>query len=90
MVALVFALGVGLCLFTVVALLVFGYLLFEAISSVIRGHGDDYNDLEFGDDEEDLDSWLEGTRTTRKTSDSELKPLLGTIYPRDAEDEGKN
>jgi len=84
---LVLALGIGLCLLVVFALLVFGYLVFEAVASAIRGHGDDYNDLEFGDDDEDFD--FENTRTTRKTSDSELRTLLGTVYPHDDEEEGK-
>jgi len=84
---LVLALGIGLCLLVVFALLVFGYLVFEAVASAIRRHGGDYNDLEFGDDDEDFD--FKNTRTTRKTSDSELRTLLGTVYPHDDEEEGK-
>jgi hypothetical protein len=87
MVKLVVALGIGVCLLVVIAVFVFGYLVFEAVASAIRGHGADYNDLEFGDDE---DFNFEETRTTRKTSDSELRTLLGTVYPHNDEEKGKN
>jgi hypothetical protein len=77
-----FALGIAFCLLLVLGVFVVGYLVLE----VVRAHADNYDDLEFDDDD---DFGFEDTRTTGKTSDAEVRTLLGAVYPLDKE-RGKN